>query len=274
MLARPKHPLEQTFVRVADITANTKMRLGSQAGEGWVDTPALFTERSPELARLVRDERQRLRTTTPNVIGSALCQNYQWPLISAAIATYLVARRVPDVTPANIQIWFSPSGYAEGIAFREASFLALPNDPGGGHPDATIVPDHATLRDRVRVGLERHLAWVIEQICCEVGCRSRGLWLAAADRISSSVAWLMQTLDAHTSLPQIGAEVDALVRVAGSPLASANGGLVELTSGIRREVVHERATCCYWYKADGGGYCRTCPGRPRTERTGPERTRR
>lgn len=99
-----------------------------------------------------------------------------------------------------------------------------------------------------------------------LGCSPRGLWLFVTDRCVGTLSWLMQERDETASLCQIEAEVDALIRAPGSSLANKRVGLFELTYQNHSRVYLDRATCCYWYRTEGGDYCNTCPHRTEEDR--------
>lgn len=259
-------PLRQTFERVAALSSYINARVGLPSEEGWISPETLFTPDSALLAGLIEHQQQHLRTTSANVVGSALLQGYQWLIIGAALGAYLVDRRVPDLALDAVRVRFSEAGSAAAIAFTRARFAALPSDPAAHHPDAYVVPDLDALRERLRTGLETHLGWVINRIGEITGCRRAGLWLAAADRCASTVSWLMQLQDAQAGLHKITAEMEPLVRVPSSPLANKKATLIEVTHLEQSHVFCERATCCFWYKSDGGDFCSTCPRLSRTER--------
>lgn len=262
----PDHPLGQSFQRLAAFNRYLTICLGEQSGAGWHTPEGLLAPDAPLLPALIAATQQRFQTTVPNLIGSALFQSYQWPLIAAGVACYLIERRVPDLSVGNVQLRLSEAGDAVGIAFREGAFAALPDDPAAQHPQATLLLDADALRAHLRVGLETHLGWVIERLEERVGCRSVGLWLAAADRCVSTLLWLMQAQESTIGLAALDAEVAALCRVPGSPLATDKVGLLPIIHQGQTHLFLDRATCCYWYKTEGGEYCSTCPHLTRDER--------
>lgn len=253
----PCHPLAQTLERVRQFSPYLDAELGRPAGVGWLSVSRDLAPGSARLEELVAATQARLRTSGAAVVASALLQAYQWPVIAVALACYVLDRRVPDLGVASTLVRCGPGGEGERLALLGGRFVALPDDPDAGHPDATVVPDAGALRDALRRGLEAHLGPLIEQLCAHLGCKPRGLWLSAADRCAGTLIWLMQARAADPA--QIEAELDALVRAPDSPLSSRQIGLIELGHGGRSQLFLNRATCCYWYKTEGGDYCDTCP---------------
>lgn len=267
------HPLPQTFTRIHQLNQYIGARFGTPAAPDWLSPTELLAPQSPALAAQINATQQRLHTKAVNTIGGALLQEYQWPLISAAVGCFLVDRRVPDLQPEQIRLYVPATEPAETevahssrIAFCSGHFAALPDDPAADHPDATLVPDLAALRDNLRTGLESHFGWVIERLSQGVGCNPRGLWLYVTDRIAGTLAWLMQEQDKSCGLARIEPEFNVLLRTPASPLMNKKVGLFELTYKDQTHAYLDRATCCYWYKTDGGDYCTTCPHHTKEDR--------
>lgn len=262
-----QEPLQQTFERVSALNQYINVQVGTPTGAGWITAEALFAPESSLLAGMIASHQHRYGTTVPNIIGSTLLQNYHWSLISSVLATYFVDRRVPNAAVNRVKMFFTENGDGDGIAFADGAFTALPDDPAAGHPQVTIVPTLDALRDRLRVELENHLTWVIDRIVDWTGCRPAGLWLAVSDRCMSTVSWIMQMIEPDISLAQIQAETEPLLRIKGSPLYNKKVDLVEVTHLNQSQIFLQRASCCYWYKTEGGNYCSTCPHLSQAQRT-------
>lgn len=202
----------------------------------------------------------------PSIIGSALLQSYQWQIIANTLVCCLAARRVPDLGHGQLRVRFNAEHEVAAVAFCGGRFLALPDDPDAAHPDAALVPDADALGTALRERIEAHFAWVIDRICVEVNSKPRGLWLNVADSLAGDLAWLVRLLRPATPLAALEAEVAQLLSAPDSPLAPSRVGLFELTYRERSEVFLDRATCCFWYKTEGGDYCTTCPRRTPEDR--------
>lgn len=270
----PVHPLQETFARIAQRSEFIRPRLGRPAGgEGWIVPADLFAPQSPSLAALIRATQRRVRTEAPTVTGGVLIQEYQWPLLATAVACFLVDRRVPDLRPENVQLRLPPEeseGEAreqgEQIAFLRGCFVALPDDLAAGRPDALLVPDLDALRAALRTGIETHMAFVIDKISEAVGCKPKGLWLFVTDYLASMLSWIMQKQGQSACLTCIEQEAHALIGGAQSPLNKKKVSFFALTYQGHTHVFLDRASCCYWYKMEGGAYCSTCPHRTKQDR--------
>lgn len=262
----PEHPMAQTLARVRLLNDYLKPELGVPSGDGWIAASDAFRSDTPLLERLVAATQARLRTKAAAIVGSAILQSYQWPLVSTAVACSLLDRRVPDLRAANVLVHYNAEHEADALALIGGRFTALPDDPAVDHPEATVVPDQEALHTALRTGLEAHLGTTIAQLCTRLGCKPRGLWLNVADSLAGTLTWLMQEHDPGATMAQIEAEVAALIRVPGSPLTSRQIGLLQISNQERTQVFLDRATCCYWYKTDGGEYCSTCPHRTPEDR--------
>lgn len=260
------HPLAHTLARVRQLNVSLKFEFGQPAGDGWIAVPTDLAPGASHLDALITIMQRRLRTKAAAVIGSSVLQNYQWSLISTAVACYLSDRRVPNISPANTRMHYTAELGTDALALLRPQFIALPDDPAAAHPHAHVVPDHAALRLNLRMQIEDHLGVVIEQLCAHLGCKPRGLWLNAADSFASTLIWLMQEQHPMSTYEQIDAECAALIRVSGSPLNNRWTGLIQLSYQAHSQVFLNRATCCYWYKTEGGECCSTCPRRPLEER--------
>lgn len=268
------HPLQETFTRIQQLSPYVGARLEAPMATDWLAPAELFAPPATHLTMLIAATQKRLRTTAVNKIGSALIQEYQWPLIASAVACFLVDRRVPALDPDHVrrhlplteQEEAADAAHPPRVAYLSGRFAALPDDPAANHADATIVPCRDALRDQLRSELEAHFGWVIERLSAAVGCNQRGLWLCVTDRVAGTLSWLMQEQDKESCLACINREADGLIRVAGTPLFHKKVGFFELTYQEQRQVYLDRATCCYWYKTDGGDYCTTCPHRTKEDR--------
>lgn len=265
-----QYPLSETFSHLTSVNDYIKAQLRSPAESGWTEPRLLFSTSSTHLQDSASHYQTSLRTTSKNMLGSAVLQAYHWQLIVSAIGSYLIDRRVPDLSLHNAQAKLDEERRleVESVAFVSSCFYALPTDPAAAHPDASIVPNIATLQDQLRQELETHLGWVIEQLGQTLGAKPRGLWLDVTDRCAATLIWLMQEIDPDTDPAAIEQEIEQLLLVPASPLNHPKLGLFTLTCGAETRAFLDKSSCCYWYRMDEaeGKLCTTCPRRPKDER--------
>ncbi|MEM8857205.1 MAG: (2Fe-2S)-binding protein [Chloroflexota bacterium] len=268
-----QHPLTETFTQVKRVVEHVNAQLEPDDLLSWMAPSDLFGDSSQTLADLRKFFEKSLKTTSKNVLGSALIQAYQWQIIMTAVGCFLVSKRVPDISLNNVRVkLFEDNEDGEvgvgQVAFITGRFFALPNDPAASHPDAEIVTDVAALRFRMRLGIVEHFNWVISRIGHYIGTKPRGLWLDVADNCVSTIIWFMQEIDANVASTAVEHEIKSLIRIQGSPLNFRKLGIFTLTYKDKTQAHHNRASCCYWYRYDDpeAGYCSSCPRRPMEER--------
>jgi hypothetical protein len=275
LLPAASHPLQDSFTRLRALTPYLQAELGGQEGEAWVQPLDYFAPGSDRMAKAAAACMRRLHNPTPHMVASSLLQGYQWLVLGCAIGCYLLDRRVPDLAVEHVQVQFAHAAEsaADGdgaeplrLAVGSTRFAVLPGDPAAHHPDAWIVPDEAALRAYLRATLEAHFAPILQRLHAHFGAGERGLWLNVADRSASNFIWLMQEIDPAVGIVPIRRELDYLLRNSTSPLHTTKVGVFELALEGATHCFHGRATCCYWYRTEGGDYCSTCPRRTQEDR--------
>ena len=71
-------------------------------------------------------------------------------------ALFRLDRRVPRLHRSAVAFRLAPEAYPEASALLDARFWCLPDDPGAGHPDATVVADEAALAAVLRAEVRGH----------------------------------------------------------------------------------------------------------------------
>ena len=193
---------------------------------------------------------------------------FPWLVASVAFASYLSARRIPDLSPAMISYTFADYGYPLDITLRSPRFIALPNDPAAGHPDATIVADDEALLAALRRELGGHIEWPLRVMRARRARVGMGtIRRTAREACLSALCSAAAKLDGLAQLP---AEVEAIFRAedAGNPLLLRSLPVIReypTGRGGRASSV-ELSTCCLRFRLPGRGTCPGCPNQPRDER--------
>lgn len=264
-------PLANSLNWLLTLHEGFQARTGPPPGEDWIAVPALMQPDSPHLDRLLALVGTTYATPDRQIWVSFFMNSYAWLVVAAGVGCYITSNRVPDLTPANLWLHFEANGRATGISFERGMFWALRDDPAAGHPDANTVQDRAALCDTLRRQLEAHMHLVIPVLRTKSSFGTRALWITAADRCARFLFWLHQQRPAVLGSDQLAREVEALIRMPGSPFYNPLTGIRTLSECADNSLAFQRGACCLNYKRPGGQYCASCPvTRPRDHSTAPD----
>lgn len=253
-------PLAASLHQLSALHASFDARTGSQHGDGWISAPTLMQPESPYLIRLLEQAGVVYGTPDRQIWASFFMNSYAWLVASVSLGCYLAAERVPDLTPANVSLRFNQdAGYAAGISFANSRFWALPDDIAAGHPDATIMPDRAALRDTLRRQIETHMRDLIPALRAQASFGTRALWITVADRCAGFLFWLHQQRPDAIPRDQLVRETDALIHVPESPFNNPLTAIHTPDGCGDDPLTLQRGACCLNYKRPDGNYCESCP---------------
>jgi hypothetical protein len=255
------HSLASTFETLGALSSYLKVRVEQPEGEGWLPATNLSDSATSYHATLRARIGARYSTTDRHFIAMTLFSNAMWQVVVAGFASYLVARRVPDLRRANIALHWDEHGWAETLALASGRFAALPDDPAIGHPDLDVLPDRDTLRGR----LIEHLVGdflppLVDHLSAISPLGQRVLWSVVADRCAGTIIWLCEELGLQSICR---AEVDALLQAV--PHGNKTG-ILTIDHNGQQHMFLRRGTCCLSYKTPAHDYCSTCPLLPEDER--------
>lgn len=188
---------------------------------------------------------------------SALAQvgGYAWGVGGPAVASYVLSRRVPDVSPENVALRFDAGGGLSEVALIRQRFAVLPSDPAADHPNAVVLDDEAALLGWMRGRLVGGIEPLLEAARGHVRLGRRAAWVRVSDY--AAYAFLMVGWDAGDQA-RYAADAEAFVTAPGSPLRGRTGFFV-VESGSRRGAYLTRGVCCQAYKEPGHDNCDSCP---------------
>src|SRR5215213_6195861 len=161
---QPAHPLAETLSHLPmsyDGSGEPSVRLGPPSSTGvWFSAHGLLSRQSGLIDDALTEIEEAFNAKARDVQAAYYFGAYAWSIVGAALAPYLLVKRVPDISPANI--WATTtSGRVSRIVLRHGRFACLPDDPAAGHPDATVFADAGALLTHCRTEIEAHLGALI-----------------------------------------------------------------------------------------------------------------
>jgi hypothetical protein len=195
-------------------------------GDGWLAADAL----EGELDVLLVGIAELAGIDHPPLGAEWLLEHCAWQGASLAVAAALDGW-VPDLSPANVLLWFRDGG-VWGIALREVR-------SAGAGPRAAHDQLEALLRPVVAAITARRLR------------AERPLWRAAGDRVGQAVVWAGDAFGDPGRARRLGEAMLAPPSPMHVPLQTALSG-----DGVP---FHVRSSCCLLHRVPGVEVCAGCP---------------
>jgi len=236
-------------------------RLGLPDGPGWIKVADLVTDLD-RLDDAMRRMGQTYGLENRAFAGTFLLRDLLWTVLAPAVAVFLAERRLPDLDAQNVAVRVGEDGFCKDVAFLGARFLALPEDPEAGHPDAVVVPVEDVLDLGVRIPVsEAYLQDMIPALReLRVRRGTRLLGRVAADVCVEAFIYVGRGLGREEE----GLELATRLLAGPPPLrAPLDYRVIEFPGGS--ETAPIRNACCLYYKT-GAGTCFTCPRKTDEER--------
>ncbi|EIV95248.1 IucA/IucC family C-terminal-domain containing protein [Frankia sp. QA3] len=254
---------------LADVLEPRSLCYGVPAGPGWADCAFLTGPHgvARSLARVARAH----PGASPEVAASYLANWYSAAVVAPAVASYVLLRRVPDLTPARMSLRVLDSGWFDRTALHRpvGTVLAdaLPAEGGDEHarppgdgPDR-VVGDLAALRGVLVDEVLAHLSPFVRELRARVRLGYPALWGAVAAQCAR--AFLLT--ERATGDPEAGRdEADAFFERA-APTMRARPRWHEFVHRGRPYIGMRCGSCCLAHRL-GDEYCTTCPFTDDTER--------
>jgi hypothetical protein len=252
-------PLHETLTRVASLNEYLNVQLGTPEGDDWF-SPAAFLQDETVLDILWTRIATEAKTADRPYLKQSVFGTYIWQLTVCGVASYLIARRVPDLSATNAMLHIDDKGWIDAMALLTPRFACLPGDPAAD-AYATVVPDDDALRRfYLRVLLTEHIEAFMGAMKSRYKYGLRAMQETIADRITGSLIWLLKDLERKA---EIHAEIEAFLALL--PFTS-KSGVLEVPFEGRVEPFLKRASCCMSYRLPQYGYCTSCPLQPEEER--------
>lgn len=241
-----------TFEKLRSIYSAIQVEVGVSDTTGWLTFENLW--QAPHHQELLARLRTRYQMSDKHFLAASLLNQYNWLPITAAIGSYYLDQRMPDITPENLLWQFDEQGFVERIGLREGRFYALPTD-AEAEAAGCIMPTLSDLQDVFHLSLNAHMQIVVEALRASSGIGKRALWGMVADRIGGLVIYIAELMEREELCES---EVQAWVGVEGSQLRGKTG-VIWMEHHEHPHPFLQRSACCLSYKVPEYGYCSTCP---------------
>jgi len=259
-------PLRETLSALENLTGQF-YDIGELENPDWFPSTDLINLNSPVLDQSLARQTVRYSGMDARTQASFFVNEFSWYFTEAAIGSYLMAKRVPDLSAENIALRFSTytwhedgeSGEAErlDVRFLSGRFACLPDDSAADHPDAQVLPNVDALRDQLRTTLEAYLTPIIDRLYEQTRLSCHAQWLLVADACAAQFLQIGRKLGngEHSQ-----AEGLAFINVAASPMNNDKTGYIELRYQDQCDTFRARGGCCRYYTVSetGDDYCSTC----------------
>lgn len=198
-----------------------------------------------------------LRTTDRKIAAVMWLQWYSYRIAAPLLASWVLHRRLPDVSAANIAFRYDAEGRPAFIAMNECRGYGLAGD---SVDDVELIHVPDLLPAIVSILLDGHLL----PLASRVQARYRLGRPIIRGTVASQIGMALTFLDAHCRLPweQVAADSIALLEFT-KPLIDGqgrSGDVICTESGGRAGMTFRRGTCCTVYRATGDAeMCGGCP---------------
>lgn len=267
LLAEPitptRHPLYETMTALQEAGKEfrTHFLTAPDDAAGWVEVTALLADDTQHLQNIFARVVQHFPTQDKRAPSALWFGQYAFAVEAVAIACYLAARRVPDLSPCDVSVRFEPNGEPEAFAWNSPRFIALPTDPDAADMDCRVVDSQDALRNALREQIIQHLTPMVNAISVRSHFGKPGMWALAADYCASAFTYVAGIIGDEAT----GAAEARLFAAPPSKLSLKRDFILVEQSGLSYHLL-DRTACCLYYKCDNGTYCSSCPHRPREER--------
>jgi ferric iron reductase protein FhuF len=267
MLAEPmtatRHPLRETFALLQAANDEFRSHVLYERDEhaGWVAVSALAAEGTTHLQKVFSKVVSRYPTSDKRAPAALWFGHYAFAVEAVAVACYLAAQRVPDMSIKTVDVRFDEDGEMAGFVWHSPRFIALPDDPDAAHIDCRVVDSRDALRTALREQIVGHLTPIIDAVSACSPFGKPGMWALAADYCAHAFTWVAGVMGDEA----MGAQEARLLWSCPSRLSLRRDFIFIEQSGLSYHLL-DRTSCCLYYKCDNGEYCSSCPHRPREER--------
>lgn len=252
--SRPASPFRETLKRVDP--EKYYFGLNPSPSEGSRETvDSLVRDGGKALAARMEQARSKWSLSARDA-ALFMIGTYAWGVGGPAIACYVLARRVPDISPQNVALTFNGDGGLSEAALRVERFAVLPDDPAADHPEALVLADEAAMLGWMRERLEAGIGPLIEAARGHARLGRRSAWRGVPDYVAA--AFLMVGWGTEDQA-RYAADAEAFVTNSDSSMKGNNTKFFVVEDRGRRGAYLARGVCCQAYKEPDQDNCDSCP---------------
>lgn len=262
IVPRETSPLASTLAKINGYSQYFKLHLGMPDDVGWRRAPDIINDDTWLPAQFARLHDKHPYYPKQVVVTNSY-NRYQWYLVTAGMAGFLLDGRVPDLSVDNIAIKFDDEGWANGIALLSDVFACQQNDSAASLTGVTVIPDRERLRQHLAAQVWNHMRQLIPLMQRFTPVSEHVLRAATANGLAGTALWMLQAVGQHAM-----AEAESRAMAAALPFPT-RLRYFEVECNGEREVYLDGGVCCHWYLRpdnETGEYCANCPRVPKRKR--------
>jgi len=247
-------PLVRVFEDLRTREPRLHVEIGRPAGPGWIAGADLRVAGAGPFHDLLLRIGECARTADRRTIAASFAMRFGWAS-GMAIAPYLRARCVPDVSLDNTSFKFTASTFFEHASIHEPRGVVVAGDDRAAHPPIDTVRNADALRGALRRALVEQAGDVVEALHRWSGFARRGTWGMLTSAWASQFTAIAEPRDDQRGLVP---ELDAFF--AGHDIVAAMRPRLHAVSvDGATHLYQRRASCCRLYLVPGGELCASCP---------------
>lgn len=249
--------LEADLARVQQLVPYLRAQACEPNDDDWLRCRDLIDHPSL-LAETVRRTGAGRGTDDPQVAASLFAQAYAFRVCGVTLASWTLARRVPDPAADTLAIQIARHR-PNAVAFLAPNVAALATDPAPSH---ATCPNEDALLSWLHYGIAQHLHAFFATLRSIIDIGERLLW----GNTAAACAAAFRAVESAAERPQVIRADGAAFFDQAPPQLHGLGSFITITNNATEGWFYERTTCCLYAKVPGATRCDDCSLSPPDER--------